>query len=711
MNYRYAGVIGLFLLAVTGPVLLLPERPGVEPAYARAVFAGTALGSDHFGAEKDLTYYLSLPVDADQNARGLALAKRAAGFIESKKYDAAIEAYDRAATLMPNLGDWLRLFAAGVAATQGDTAGVTKRVAGLDSVLIEDWAWRTRLRAYRNAEDRAGALRLARAATREANSRRRAEAWRAIGEIELEQRDTAAARNAFDQSMAAWPFSEIALDAARQLGGLRGLTPEQELQIGRIYLRWGNAKRGQDGLIRYITAKNNDPDTAQRVRYELGRHHFDAGRYKDAERVLGNVTANNGIGAEALFLKARAQYRDDRESAGRATFEKVIDRFPNTDAATRALFMLGDLHHDDGEFNEAASYFRRTVAAGGKSESVGIAYMRLATIALARGDTSTAITQLEKYRKQFDSTPREQQAAYWLGRLHAGAKHEKLAAEMLSAASEQNPISYYGVRSAELLADGDESFNFGPDPVTNREAHRSVEAALVRIDALYELGWTEAASFELRRLRDYFGGNNGALYALAEGLNERDRMSVGMSIGNELLRSTTGQPSRRLLKIVYPFPYRNLIVREARARQVDPYFMAALIRQESAFNPKATSSAGAMGLMQVMPATARALAKPLGIRRFKTSMLHNPETNVKIGTRFLSDMIRTWNGRPDYVLAAYNAGPSRMARWRRFPEARDRDLFMERIPFDETRDYVRVVQLNARIYGMLYGSEAAAPNN
>jgi soluble lytic murein transglycosylase len=158
------------------------------------------------------------------------------------------------------------------------------------------------------------------------------------------------------------------------------------------------------------------------------------------------------------------------------------------------------------------------------------------------------------------------------------------------------------------------------------------------------------------------------------------------------------------MRVMYPFPYRDLITREANKYRIDPFFAAGLIRQESAFNPNAVSSAGAIGLMQVMPSTGRAVARRMGIRRFRTASLRQPEMNLRIGTRFLADMTKTWGGRVDKVLAAYNAGPTRMERWSAFPEAAQPDWFLERIPFDETRDYVRVVQLNARIYRTLYGS-------
>src|SRR5690606_21978030 len=128
---------------------------------------------------------------------------------------------------------------------------------------------------------------------------------------------------------------------------------------------------------------------------------------------------------------------------------------------------------------------------------------------------------------------------------------------------------------------------------------------------------------------------------------------------------------------------------EAAERGVDPFLAAGLIRQESMFNPRARSGAGALGLMQVMPKTGATLARALGVRNFKPEMLRQPDVNVHLGMRYLADQLKTWNGRIVPVLAAYNAGPTRVQRWRNFPEWGRDELFAERIPYDETRDYVK----------------------
>ena len=101
------------------------------------------------------------------------------------------------------------------------------------------------------------------------------------------------------------------------------------------------------------------------------------------------------------------------------------------------------------------------------------------------------------------------------------------------------------------------------------------------------------------------------------------------------------------------------------------------------------------------------LARNLGVARFSEDMLTQPELNIHFGMAYLADQLRNYGDRLDAVLAAYNAGPTRVNRWRSFPEYQDRLLFAERIPYDETRDYVRIVQNNRRIYAALYGDEIA----
>ena len=162
---------------------------------------------------------------------------------------------------------------------------------------------------------------------------------------------------------------------------------------------------------------------------------------------------------------------------------------------------------------------------------------------------------------------------------------------------------------------------------------------------------------------------------------------------------------RRLLEVVYPFPYREIVAREAAEWGVSPIMLAALIRQESAFEADIVSHAGAIGLMQVMPSTGRELAGAHGPNPFQESSLTAPEVNLHLGSAFFVDMSERYDGVLPLVLSAYNAGPTRATRWRRYPEASDPLRFTERIPFEETRGYVKNVRRNLGLYQILYGPQ------
>jgi soluble lytic murein transglycosylase len=219
---------------------------------------------------------------------------------------------------------------------------------------------------------------------------------------------------------------------------------------------------------------------------------------------------------------------------------------------------------------------------------------------------------------------------------------------------------------------------------------------------LEDAGLTEGAEAEVARLTALARSGPEALLALAEALVQAGWPVEGINLGWEL--RDAGLPwDRRLLRVVFPFPYRDVIAREAAEWGLDPLLVASLIRQESAFKRDIRSAAGAVGLMQVMPATGAELARRLGPAGFRERHLEVPEVNLHLGAAFYRDMSRRYAGDLPLVLSAYNAGPARANRWRAFPEAGDAARFTERIPIDETRGYVKNVRRNLAVYGVLYG--------
>ena len=153
---------------------------------------------------------------------------------------------------------------------------------------------------------------------------------------------------------------------------------------------------------------------------------------------------------------------------------------------------------------------------------------------------------------------------------------------------------------------------------------------------------------------------------------------------------------------MYPLLRRDALVAQARANHLDPALVAAVIRQESSWNPRAVSRAGARGLMQVMPPVGKEIAQSRNYPLWDPALLFDADVSLELGTSHLRAALAESNALPR-ALAAYNAGASRVRRWAQRTGADDPELFIERIPFVETRDYVRIVIRNAEMYRGLYG--------
>ena len=151
-------------------------------------------------------------------------------------------------------------------------------------------------------------------------------------------------------------------------------------------------------------------------------------------------------------------------------------------------------------------------------------------------------------------------------------------------------------------------------------------------------------------------------------------------------------------RILFPEPYWETIKAESARNHLDPYLVASLIRQESEFNPSAISPANAYGLMQLLPSSGRSLAREEGMSHFETYQLLDPETNIRLGTRYLRKTLDRFGGVTEYALAAYNAGDQRVVDWQAAGPYQGIDEFVESIPFTETREYVEAILRNVETY-------------
>ena len=158
----------------------------------------------------------------------------------------------------------------------------------------------------------------------------------------------------------------------------------------------------------------------------------------------------------------------------------------------------------------------------------------------------------------------------------------------------------------------------------------------------------------------------------------------------------------RFGKVFYSFPNQEIIFYYAQLNQVDPYLIAAVIKTESNFNNKAVSAKGALGLMQLMPDTAAWIANQMGKKDFKTQDLYNQETNIALGSWYLANLLKEFKGDTILVLASYNGGRGNVKEWLENKHWNGEHNTLDQIPFPETRQFVRKVLWNYKMYNYLY---------
>jgi len=492
--------------------------------------------------------------------------------------------------------------------------------------------------------------------------------------------------------------------AAASLGELPGEgTADEELARAAAYEAGARPGLAARSLRAALSA--GAPDNAE-TRLRLGRLLFEARDYRPAREALLDAAERleePARAAEAELYAARALRRLG-SLEGYAEMKTLAAERAGTPAAGTALFLLGDAA-DDRE--RAIGYYRRAAEVTASPDAREAGY-RLGDRLLKSGADGSAAAAWEVYVRRWPRGEQTAEAAYRAGVIHERAGRGEKARALYAAAIAADPVSYYAVRSADRM---------GADPLAAPLGNvrpwpsapgggTEVEAALRRLQALDAAGMAEAWKEELEWQLWKLDGRPAALLALAEALRDSGHAAEGIRLGRALLERRKGEWDGRLLRVVFPFVYRELLEGEARRVEVDPYLLAGLVRQESSFDPRARSRVGATGLSQIMPATGRWLAPGVGISTFDPTLLAVPEINLRMGARYLRDQLRRFDGKRDLALAAYNAGPSRADRWRReLGYGADPDRFRERIPFAETRHYVQVVLRNAVVYRRLYGGE------
>ncbi|WP_428564316.1 MAG: transglycosylase SLT domain-containing protein [Solidesulfovibrio sp. DCME] len=420
-------------------------------------------------------------------------------------------------------------------------------------------------------------------------------------------------------------------------------------------------------------------------------------RYHEARCLWRSFEAADLDRMEALLRQVLAgPWRDDplREVAARHLALLLVERgrFPEALAAASQLTGLA---------------VTADLAAQGASLA---ALLRFVT-----GDLPGAAADMAAFAERFPEDDWADGARYWRGKtLSAMGKPEEAAKAYLDVLS-RRPNSYYGGRAQAALAAMGRSVGPGvvaspvregprcpgrAEPPSAAAADALAKARLLADSGLPALGEMEL-DFAAKAMPDR-ADLAMAHIAMAEAMGRRGAVlrTAWRTFGGCLTRGTAEdlQPLRQAL---YPRAHAGLVTAALAGSGIDPDIVYSLIRQESFFDPDVVSGAGAVGLMQLMPETARAVGAKLGIKADRKA-LFDPAVNIRLGVAFFRERVEA-AGSLAAALAGYNAGQNRAAVWMRGFGGLGEELFTELIPYTETRDYVRRIDANAMMYGRLYG--------
>lgn len=616
----------------------------------------------------------------------------------------ALDALDGLSPIGIVLASWVVLEMASSAAEGGDTAQVAALIPRILDSEARERSWRLLPQARLAAGDSVGAEADYRVAAGSGSAQRRAEAGLEVGRLALARGDSAAARPLL---LAALEVQSLRLRAraAADLMAIGDTDLSLTLRLARIFDRAGDGGRA---LLAY--------DRAATLTEELGRTLAGPSRLARA-RLMGTVvrrqdealeehrairaeTEDRALAARNLEVWAQLRRRQGRSTEVNTLRRWLVEEYPESSEAAEVVWARGFDAESRGSVAAALGHYADVARNAPTHARAGQARMRIGQIRIEQGRLEEAADVFQDYLSDFPNGRRWEEASFWGAWAALKTGDRERADRFVERILRDSPVSYYAVVGSQLLGRRFEvKARPGPSPV---EAGWLTEG-LRRMDLLDATGLDRGAGAEEARLVAKADPSADLTLSLAEALIRRGRTVTGINLGWDLV--ARGSPwSRRLLEVLYPFPYRDLVRREAEEWGVDPVTLAAIIRQESAFKADIVSHAGAVGLMQVLPPTGRELARAHGPDRFQETSLTTPEVNLHLGAAFFVEMRRRFGELP-LVLSAYNAGPTRANRWRRYPEASDPLRFTERIPFEETRGYVKNVRRNVGIYQALYGQD------
>ena len=438
-------------------------------------------------------------------------------------------------------------------------------------------------------------------------------------------------------------------------------------------------RRGNRGLAAYVARLLDKPDRAIAERWIRDYRH-PTRIVSRADRVRRQPAWRAPVSAAIATLARRTPAAAAR--AWRAVSEDAAPLPAELDAF--ASWRIGLGFAQDHRIPEAIEWIERVPDEFRSPRLLGV----LALLSFAEGRWQDSLDALE-------ALPAEPRAAlqwrYWRARALA-ALGRNAEAPWAEIAAERD---YYGFLAADRIG--------VPYRIRQEPAGSSPES-IERVGRMG--GFRRAREFHALGLRSYFSREWRHLVGQLAGSDLAAAATLATRNGwyFEAIRAAARARAFDRLDLRFPIAWKDEAIAAAAAHRIDPAWVLATIRMESAFRPRARSPAGALGLMQVMPATARRIAGAAGVAYRGTRTVLDPEKNIRLGAAYLRRVLDRLHGHAALASASYNAGPHRAERWLAAAPRLEPDLWVEFIPYSETRQYVKRILEYRIVYGHLLGT-------
>jgi soluble lytic murein transglycosylase len=448
-----------------------------------------------------------------------------------------------------------------------------------------------------------------------------------------------------------------------------------------------------------------------------------SGRNREAKAELTSLTgATPDQNAQRLYILGEVAWAMDENDAFYRTVDQLRTTAPTSSWFESALLSMANLHLVHHEYDQALDAYRELQQRFPNGAKASYAHWKTAWLTLRQGRNDEAKKLFEEQIAAYPTGNETSAALYWRARLAEEDNQPAMARAFYQKLSDRYRNYYYAELGRQRMkklppAAADPAGQFPLlDHVPALEHGEKITLAEAPPDDLHYqkaklLGNGGLVDLAVREIDKAVSDDDDKSWAPAEtaqlyidtGHYDRAIEMMKHSVPSYFAVDIPMLP-REYWEALFPRPYWPDLKRFSIANGLDPYLVASLIRQESEFNPVAVSRANAVGLMQLLPKTGKAVAHEVALKRYNPSELYTPAVNLELGTRYFKGMVNKFGGSFEQALAAYNAGSDRVEEWMGQGTYRDPAEFVESIPFTETREYVQAILRNASVYRQLYGA-------